>query len=89
MKMLNYDEINRMVEEMEKFPFPQRDQLEQIAVKLRYLGTTTPEDALGEEAQNGLGYLLSDIAREVDAIVYDLRQDGQARLDAIKREALA
>ena len=85
----DHSALDRAVEECQKYPFPQRDQLDRIATKLRYLGITAPENCLCDEAQGGLGYILSDIADEVAGVVDDLREDCDARLAAIigKREA--
>lgn len=81
--------LDRAVEECRKYPFPQRDQLDRIAMKLRYLGITAPEDRLCDEAQGGLGYILSDIADEIAGVTDDLHKDCDTRLAAIigKREA--
>jgi hypothetical protein len=76
----DYAALDRAVEEIGKFPFPQRNQLERIATKLRYLGLTTPEDRLCDEAQGGLGYILDDIADEIEAIREDLQEECGARL---------
>lgn len=74
----DYAALDRAAEEIGKFP--QRDQLERIATKLRYLGLTTPEDRLCDEAQGGLGYILDDIADEIEAIREDLQEECSARL---------
>ena len=62
---------------------------DRIATKLRFLALTTPEDCLCDEAQGGLGYILSDIADEVAGVADDLREDCDTRVAAIvgKREA--
>ncbi len=88
-KTTDYAALNRAVEEGQKYPFPQRDALERIATKLQFLALTTPEDCLCDEAQGGLGYILSDIANEVAGVADDLREDCDTRLAAIvgKQEA--
>ncbi len=75
--------IDRAVEKCQEYPFPQRDQLERIATKLRYLGITTPEDKLCDEAEVGLSYILTDIAVEIAGVVDDLRDDCDKRLAAL------
>lgn len=88
-KVTDYAALDLAVEESQKYPFPQCDALEKIATKLRFLALTAPEDQLCDEAQGGLGYILSDIADEVAGVADDLREDCNARRSAIigKREA--
>jgi hypothetical protein len=72
--------LDRAFEEMDKFPFPQRGQLERIATKLRFLGIVAPTEALCDEAQGGLGYMLDDIAAEITDILEDVQEECAARL---------
>jgi hypothetical protein len=76
----DYAALDRAVEEIGKFPFPQRDQLERIATKLRFLGIVAPTEALCDEAQGGLGYILDDIADEIEGVREDLQEECAARL---------
>ena len=82
----DYAALDRMVETHREFPFPQRDQLERIATKLRFLGIVAPTEALCDEAQGGLGYILDDIADEIEAIREDLQEECAARLAEVASE---
>lgn len=82
----DYAALDRMVEAHGEFPFPQRDQLERIATKLRFLGIVAPTEALCDEAQGGLGYILDDIADEIEGVREDLQEECAARLAEVASE---
>jgi hypothetical protein len=81
--------LNKLVEHCDDFPSPQRTALERIETKLRYIAIMAPEDKLCDDAQGGLGFILGDLADEIAAVAWELAQEEQKRIDALRAECEA